>query len=170
MPTTYRLLHASDLHLSEVPYMVRNLQLAEGREKHPHWWQQAKNALLTGHDEDVLEAFAQFVYLYGPKGPAKDPLFDHVLITGDLATTGHVADLERGYRCLTSPGVRSLCSRGSQGLADQTIGFLTNHPDAMPGTHHRYQPQVTSLPGGTDFDQIFNDAGRVRVFWDKGQG
>ena len=57
MPTTYRILHASDLHLSEVPYMVRNLQLAEGREKHPHWWQQAQNALLAGHDEDVLEAF-----------------------------------------------------------------------------------------------------------------
>ncbi len=70
MPTTYRILHASDLHLSEVPYMVRNLQVAEGREKHPDWWQQAKNALLTGHDEDVLEAFAQFVYLYGPNGLA----------------------------------------------------------------------------------------------------
>jgi hypothetical protein len=170
MPTTYRILHASDLHLSEVPYMVRNLQLAEGREKHPQWWQQAKNALLTGHDEDVLEAFAQFVYLYGPKGPAKDPLFDHVLITGDLATTGYVADLERAYRFLTSPGVGAPWLGAHRGLPDPTIGFLANHLDAMPGNHDRYQPQVISLPGGTEFDLIFNDAQRIRVFWDKGQG
>src|SRR5947209_20602223 len=80
---TFRLLHVSDFHFAVCPRMIEfpdtpaALQvLAVGR----------GHLGPSSHDPDLAEAAARFLY----RQPNR---FDLVLVTGDLATTGHPADL-----------------------------------------------------------------------------
>jgi 3',5'-cyclic AMP phosphodiesterase CpdA len=175
VPATYRILHASDLHISHIPY-----SLGPGV-PNPHWTSQSNHRFLAGHDENVLEAFARFVYRYGFQnttndpnaGPgAKPPLFEHLFVTGDLAATGYPNDLERAYRFLTEFQAQTPqpWKNTSSKPEEPTIGFLRDRIDAMPGNHDRYLAGSLCSPGGTEFDTIFNDTARPRQFWVARQG
>lgn len=162
MPAVYRLLHVSDLHLSDIPY-----SFGFGH-PNPHWPTQSNLSLMTGHDELVLDALARFIYRYSRSSP---PLFERVFITGDLATTGHATDLERAYRLLTAAGNGSspwLHKRGNGEVP--TLGFVEPQIEAMPGNHDRYEANPTCFPGSGDFDAVFNDLARPRQFWKVQQG
>lgn len=91
--TTFRLLHASDLHLAVRPYQYGL----------PHsWWEviQFRRSPLevTSHDPDLQTAFAAFAASLPPDGID----YDLMVLSGDLATTGRSQDL--AARCSRRAG------------------------------------------------------------------
>lgn len=151
MSEPYRLLHASDLHLSNVPYSAGS--------RHPNWLSKLKRYKLIGHDDAVLRAFARFVYYYG----LQRNLFDIALLTGDLAKSGFRRDLQRALDFLTASPSNPATPVWVDHNNEPTIAFFPCA--AMPGNHDRYRRNAPLfMPGGTLFDQLFH------AFWQAGQG
>jgi 3',5'-cyclic AMP phosphodiesterase CpdA len=121
----YRLLHASDFHLSKVPYSAGS--------RNPSWLSKFKRYKLIGHDDAVLRAFARFVYYYG----LQRRLFDIALLTGDLATSGFRRDLQRALDFLTTTPSHPATPAWVDDNNEPTIAFF--RPAAMPGNHDRYR-------------------------------
>lgn len=151
MAEPYRLLHASDLHLSKVPYSAGS--------RNPGWLSKFKRYKLIGHDDAVLRAFARFVYYYG----RERRLFDLTLLTGDLATSGFRNDLQRALDFLTKAPTTPATPLWVDDDNEPTISFFPRA--AMPGNHDRYRrTPPLFMPGGTLFDHLFQQ------FWWAGQG
>ncbi len=151
MTEPYRLLHASDFHLSKIPYSA-------GPRK-PRVGSRIKRYKLIGHDDAVLRAFARFVYYYG----LQRQLFDIALLTGDLATSGFRNDLQRALDFLTTTPTNPATPAWIDDNNEPTIAFFRRA--AMPGNHDRYRRiPFSCMPGGTLFDNLFQN------FWWVGQG
>ena len=156
-----RLLHASDFHLAQTPYWAgtsSNYWLA----RLTRWWKQ------TSHDPLVLAAFVRWVW-QNWQDPNGHRLFDALLLTGDLATTGAPADLQaaRAFVDANAVGGTYLTPAGQP-----TLDFFNPHRplDLLPGNHDRYHSGLSLyLPGGRVFDQVFCPPAPQRRFWCAGQ-
>jgi hypothetical protein len=140
----FRILHASDLHMGAVP-------------KRPgKYWHQAS------HHPAPLKAIADFAN-------ANRTALNGVLLTGDLATTGALRDLEAAYDFCTAAAANPAVSQTPAG--DPTLvhwrqaGLL----DLLPGNHDRFRSKrYLYRPGGTVFDQVFC-AGPAPRLWHQGR-
>ena len=112
---------------------------------------------LVSHDKIVLRAFAIFAHNIRKT-------IDAMIITGDLATTGNLTDLQAAYEFLTAPaGQRSYLTAVGEPTLSEWMGPPINPNqrqllDILPGNHDRYRPGLRCLPGGTVFDARFSPA------------
>jgi 3',5'-cyclic AMP phosphodiesterase CpdA len=117
--------------------------------------------VVTSHDALVADAFARFLYVHCPTPRSPRP-FDRLLITGDLATSGHTRDLQRAQDLLDAPAA-GLGFRTASG--EPTLSFLPPICEILPGNHDRYRGGLRfGRPGGTRFDAVFV------ARWTAGQG
>lgn len=142
----FRLLHASDLHLSQVPDPL-DLSGSFGPEDPP--------AHFGGHDASLIKGLARFTH-------EQEASLDAILLGGDLAATGSEGDLSRAKEFVDgTPGaVPWLTDRGQPtlgGLPDPGRIFV------LPGNHDRYATATTPT-GGRAFDRVFAHR------WVAGQG
>ena len=103
------------------------------------------NVFLTGRNEKAL---AEVAYREGAQ-------IEGVIVTGDLATTGHKSDLQAAYdffrqRNGTNPYLTS--------NNEPTLNSPRNLDlYLIPGNHDRFDWKRLLMPGGTDFDVTFSD-------------
>src|SRR6516165_2379679 len=108
MPT-FRLLHASDLHLAVMPYQIGL----------PDPWRDVVRRRrspkeVSSHDPDVVTALELFV-----ADPPDEDGYDVLVLSGDLATTGTMDDLNEARRVVT--GLASLGPPDSAGHAPEVV-------------------------------------------------
>jgi 3',5'-cyclic AMP phosphodiesterase CpdA len=147
---TFHLLHVSDLHIAVRPRMVgfpdwKSLPQLPG----------GKTGVLapSSYDPFLVEAVARWL----DRHPNR---FDLVLVTGDLATTGHPADLALAHDYLFAPVASAYWSQTGQ--ATLQVGRVPLC--IMPGNHDRYEGWYLG-PGGAEFDATFGQKG-----WSAAQG
>lgn len=165
MMALFRLLHASDFHIAQTPYWAGefvNPRLA----RLTRFWRQ------KSHDPFVLKAFAQWVWWNGGFAPDSGGLmFDAILLTGDMATTGDIADLHEARGFVDNPPYNGgfLTPAGKP-----TIAFANDYHfiSVLPGNHDRYRSGFSFyLPGGTAFDSVFcPGAAKGKPYWCVKQG
>jgi 3',5'-cyclic AMP phosphodiesterase CpdA len=151
--TTFRLLHASDLHFYRREHTVglpdSLPRLIKGE---IGLW--GVN-LVSSHDLPLAEALAHFAYVNRAG-------LDAVVLTGDLATTGDVEDL-----ALARLFVSATPAEGDYQTPDgfPTLAAADLPVLLLPGNHDRYGKWYKLFPpGGTNFDALFGD------YWGAGQG
>ncbi len=101
----------------------------------------------------------------------KAPQFDAILLTGDMATTGDIADLQESHKFVDEqPYIGTyLTPSGKPTIAFANPYHLIN---LLPGNHDRYRSGISLyLPGATVFDSVFcPGAGIGRPYWCEKQG
>lgn len=187
-----KILHASDLHISlykQLRSPVDRLQdlvdpwdmsLSGMREKLPVmesfitlWW---KKMAASSYNPEVLAALAEFIYENArakldetgnkimEEGEGK---LDAVVLTGDLATTGSLDDIDRVAKFLaaaSSPKCRHRSDesdyRGATlSAVNVPIVFLPGNHDRFIATRnlHKNKYPIFFYPGGTHFDRELRD-------------
>ena len=146
---TFRLLQISDLHMAVRPYMIG----------FPDWKylpQYPSGTPVLGpssHDPDLTEGAARWLYQHANR-------YDAVLVSGDLATTGHPADLAIAHNYLFAPAAAGYLSQ-AQTPTLQAAGVPLC---LFAGNHDRFDGYLMT-PGGRQFDTAFGQNG-----WSAGQG
>jgi 3',5'-cyclic AMP phosphodiesterase CpdA len=157
--THFRILHASDFHLAVRPFQTA-WQVIRSWFAETEWlsllmedgWGERFRSLapFDSYDPDILEAFLDFVWQ-----PPEE--YDVLLLSGDLATTGSAADLQRARQLLLA----------SVAEERTTLAGLPSPVALMPGNHDRFGPNQAGLrlavPGDRTFDSVFPE-------WRAGQG
>jgi 3',5'-cyclic AMP phosphodiesterase CpdA len=144
----FRLLHASDFHIAQFPYWA-------GTPTNPWLAPLTRLWRQQSHDPFVQEAFAEWVWSNGGFATADGTYFDAILLTGDMATTGEVVDLQEAYRFVDDAPLFGGYLTPTQ---KPTLGFAKGQIDLslLPGNHDRYRSGYSLyLPGGTTFDTVF---------------
>jgi hypothetical protein len=170
MMALFRLLHASDFHIARTPYWA-------GTPANPWLARLTRVWRQRSHDPFVLEAFAQWLlwnggFSIGPEfETGNGPLFDAILLTGDMATTGELADLREAYDFVDAqPNFGGYLSAAGK----PTIAFANPNRlvKLIPGNHDRFRSALSLyLPGGTTFDSVFcPSAGNGNPYWCGNQG
>lgn len=163
MTTSFRILHLSDLHFGQDADRlaspveergIRSLRAGLASRFSGNWIHPAT------HSTAGSRALARFVLeeIIERKRP------DLIFVSGDLATTGSVADLKSASSFLgPHSGGRWVNSDDSARLVSNGVPI-----SALPGNHDRYRPYL--LPGGTNFEAMFagmwkscTQSGRVAV-------
>jgi hypothetical protein len=127
MPT-FRLLQASDFHISAMPYIC-----------------------LLGHSATHAQVLAR--YLAG-----NSRRFDAVFVTGDLSQSGMKKDLTASHNFIFSPVGISPNGAKRKFLTQSgavTLGGVNRPLAIMPGNHDRYRRFSYGTPGGVYFDTTF---------------
>ncbi len=161
----FRLLHASDLHIAQTPYWA-------GTPANPWLARLTRVWRQKSHDPFVLRAFAQWIWWNGGFASGSGgPRFDTILLTGDLATTGDMADLQEAYKFIDDvPRVGTYLTAAGK----PTIAFVNPHHlvSLLPGNHDRYRTGFSFyLPGGRVFDTVFCPGpGQGNPYWCQRQG
>lgn len=150
----FRIVQISDLHFAQYP---KTIGVADARFRdlvglYPHI------GYTSSHDPSVARATANFLFdfetIFG------DP-FNLILVSGDVATTGSSADLNRAYEFFnTSPVGRGFVNAKKEA----TLGRWREKVFLLPGNHDRFSAPRWFLPGNAAFDAVFN------AFWSAGQG
>lgn len=148
MSVVFRLVHLSDLHFSTTPNRLPSPvqtgrltavfeALVEGHRG--NWFRPAS------HSTRAARAVAR--YLATKIIPEESP--DVLVVTGDLAATGAVSDLEAARDYLSG-------SVGAWQNADQEPRLAPgdSHLQVLPGNHDRYH-KGTLFPGATGFEMVF---------------
>jgi 3',5'-cyclic AMP phosphodiesterase CpdA len=107
--------------------------------------------IASSYNSGALDCLCNFV-------EDEEDNLDAIIITGDLATTGFDADLEKGRIFLEGTG-----------LFEQTISHAKAPKMLLPGNHDRYIYTGRGFlfaPGGTRFDQILQNhwSGPIRAY------
>lgn len=148
----FRVLHASDLHFSTVPYQV-GLPDWLFRPSLARFLRQGHSASVSSQDSDVVDALASFAY-HNRQG------YDVILLSGDLAATGGPGDLDQARRFIEAPPVQGYLGQDQQPTLQATVKEIA----LLPGSHDRFgRPSSVYPPGDTRFDAAF---GR---YWSVGQ-
>jgi 3',5'-cyclic AMP phosphodiesterase CpdA len=134
----FRLLHASDFHISQAPFSFGQVKPVGIRKALQYMFQ-------TGHNDQCLAAFAHYVNrVKNEEEKKKTSLIHGYIFTGDLAATGYNRDLSRAFDFLT------------QSNSDNQIGMIQNQIGLVPGNHDRYGRGLFHLePGGQVFVKPF---------------
>ena len=140
MSATFRFIHFSDPHLAIEPRRFNALALARRKpflqlDTFKRLGSSRLNQLRNPSTfmPEILHAAARFLLEYSD-------IVDAVMFTGDLATTGMMADLEVAsrYTMPASPG-KFRSSQGHVTLCQDGVDFY-----AIPGNHDRYQDNLGS--------------------------
>jgi 3',5'-cyclic AMP phosphodiesterase CpdA len=185
MMATVRILHASDLHISVYKnerspvdkfsdlHMQGNLNLWTlsklGREAYKSFRQKMT---ASSYSPQLLKYLAHFIYYQARRKVTEDGLLieqegpekiDAVILTGDLATTGNLNDIQKVKRFLTAdfnPKYPYISRR-----QEATLSALKIPVWYFPGNHDRFVPTrewvwINKLPfpkffdpGGLEFDK-----------------
>ncbi len=154
---TFRILHASDLHIYRrqktfgLPDCLDALIAGQ-----LSWSDLLENGdLVSSYEGNLTEALANFAYVN------RDGL-DAIVVSGDIATTGEVEDLTIARDFLTATPASGYHT--ADGKATLKAGGI---PVALvPGNHDRFGPlEFVFRPGNTTFDAVFRDGG----YWTAGQ-
>jgi 3',5'-cyclic AMP phosphodiesterase CpdA len=144
---TFKLLHASDLHLATTPYRAGAVIAGWVAKHKPKML--SRPWLQISHEPNTMRAFAVLAH-------AIQPEIDALIITGDLATTGRRVDLNAAYSYLTDKAVGGTPFT-SAGKPTLSAYVLRKRLDILPGNHDRYRSSAMLYrPGGTVFDQVFS--------------
>lgn len=187
-----RILHASDLHISVYERLRSPLDLlgdlddpldmsARGVADKQRLlknlikaWREKRAA--SSYDPKALHALAEFIYENAKRKldadgkeitEEGDGKLDAVIITGDLATTGSVDDVEMVEKFLSAEFDPRVPHRSVEGdYRRATLSAVTIPILCLPGNHDRFVPTldlyrhkypIFFAPGGTEFDlQIAN--------------
>lgn len=165
MMALFRLLHASDFHIAQTPYWA-------GEPANPWLARLTRLWRQRSYDPHVLDAFAQWVWWNGGFAPVSGNLqFDAILLTGDLATTGNIVDLQQAYEFVDNLPIPGTYRTPA---GKPTIAFANNSKliSLLPGNHDRYRSGLSFyLPGSTAFDSVFcPGAGIGNDYWCAKQG
>lgn len=152
--TSVRILHASDLHISSVSNITSPFDhFTPGTV----FDAVVEKMLVSTYDPAVLLRLVDFIH----KQVAKRGL-DAVLLTGDIATTGDIDDLNKALDFIQAAPDPRLLSLTSE--KEPTLGNLRIPIWLLPGNHDRYKVgpryKMSGLiyaPGGKDFDVVFED-------------
>jgi hypothetical protein len=155
------LLHASDLHFSTVARCVG--AIPDFLPARRHSFRGRLNTVST-HNDDAADALAYFVCNYQRDYGQQ---LDTIVLSGDLACRGHLADLNAARDFITTPATQGHLSMTGQPTLNSTPAPIV----IIPGNHDRFG-QVplyhVSLPlcppGDTTFDAVFSQE------WGAGQG
>lgn len=147
---TFRLLHVSDLHMG---VRARVVGFPDSLSMQPY--PAGTPALLapSSYDPHLTDAAARWMYRHAG-------LYDVILVTGDLATSGNPADLRVASGYLFDPvniGYLSQAGTATLQAAGTPIYIL-------PGNHDRFDGWYLG-PGGVEFDAVFG-----QTCWAAGQG
>lgn len=161
----FDVVHASDLHFGAEPNRLTSpledplgwadviardgRQNAGGRRRFFRWRHPAS------HDEEVFERFADRI----TQIEASDGI-DLVVLSGDIATTGHTNDLAAAVDALTAPfatAARPYLSPDGR----PTLGARVGEIIVIPGNHDRFRPN-TLLPGNQNFEASFGQFWRAQ--------
>src|SRR5580704_7639784 len=130
--TTFRLLHASDLHLALKPYQYG---LPDS------WWDvvrfRCSPSLVSSQDPDLVKAF----FVFASTMPPDDIDYDILVLSGDLATTGQWADLQ-----VARAFIEGVAAGGAPPTFD--LPSLDGHPGTVkliPGNHDRFGPPPSGV-------------------------
>lgn len=144
----FRLLHASDLHLSQTPDPLGLSATFGPREPPAHF---------GGHDASLIKGLAWFSHEHQTG-------LDAILLGGNLAATGSEGDVARAREFVAGTGATGevpwLTDRGHPTLGG---ALEPRRIFVLPGNHDRYQNATTPI-GGRAFDRVFADS------WMAGQG
>lgn len=174
----FRILHASDLHIALAPSITAS--------RRPTWWDRVRaffnwlahltlvrplvrlydlllgswqgfpQVALDGHDQVILESFADFAL-------RREECYDLLLLSGDLATTGRPDDLEAARDFFEAPCIGQRSYRTAEGVERKpTLSAITKEKIAiLPGNHDRYGPYryfgLTAPPGSRLFERYFGE-------------
>ena len=124
----FTFLQISDLHLSTAP----NRKNLLGYNSPPSYKSAGLNtkynwhALPSSYDVDLAEAVARYAYQH-------KSLYQGIIISGDLATTGTDLDLQAAHDFINLPAELWTSAKGTP-----TIGGLGKRLIIIPGNHDRY--------------------------------
>jgi predicted phosphodiesterase len=143
-----RILHASDLHIAEQENVTSPVdRFTPGTIRDAV----VNRMLASSHNSSVLLHLAKFAYQQAQSG-----LLDAVLLTGDIATTGSAADLQRALDFVHAPvqvGLGWLTRSREPSLSEVNAPIYL-----LPGNHDRFVAKPYGyVPGGTQFDVVFKD-------------
>jgi DNA repair exonuclease SbcCD nuclease subunit len=145
--TSFSLLHVTDLHIAIPP---EDNSLGQRT-----IWRSREYLYPSCANRYALEAIAEFIW-------HRRAQFDLVLLTGDLADDGQQRNLSAALRFVASaPDQRWFTSQLSPTLDAARPGAAPFF--VIPGNHDRFKG-TRRLPGGSTFDQIFED------YWPVGFG
>lgn len=162
-----RILHASDLHISQNPFTTSALDyISSGM----YWDAMSSRTLVSSYNPAILYHLAEFIYdnyLHSTPAPV-----DAIILTGDIATTGMKGDLEMALRFVEGPQ-----SGADPLMCASLIPTLASAAEAdahrtgsnkiplwlLPGNHDRLRkltppsgmPDIFYLPCGKEFEMIF---------------
>lgn len=161
----FRLLHASDFHIAQTPYWA-------GEPTNPWLARLTRLGRQKSYDPSVLDAFAKWIWWNGGFAPDSGPLpFDAILLTGDMAATGDIVDLQEAYGFVDNPPAIG-SYRTPAGKPTLAFAQKFNLIRLLAGNHDRYRSGFSFyLPGGTVFDSVFcPGAGGGNNYWCEKQG
>ena len=152
--TSVRILHASDLHISSASNITSPFDhFTPGT----LFDAVVEKMLVSTYDPAVLLRLADFIHAQAARGA-----LDAVLLTGDIATTGDIDDLNKALDFIEAtpdPRLPSLTTEKAP-----TLGGLDIPVWLLPGNHDRYKvgPRYTMsgliyAPGGEEFDAVFEE-------------
>jgi DNA repair exonuclease SbcCD nuclease subunit len=151
----FRFLHVSDLHIGASPEKIGLLPLARsGFRISGH----SGAASVSSHNQAMLEGLALLVW-------RESKFLDGVLITGDLATTGRLADVRAAYDFVNEPRSNSVpyLSNARKPTLNNSANFDVY---LVPGNHDRFGGKRL-LPASDNFDKVFASSNRAN--WPVGQ-
>jgi hypothetical protein len=152
-----RILHCSDLHLSDRPYRYGLPDVLD------NWVQHGLPPLaaisrVSSQDPDIVRALAEFAV-------TNSSGYDVLLVSGDIATTGSDADLQRAASLFEAPAITAGFLTGQDA---PTIQPLQNKLALIPGNHDRFGPATAGAlgysPGSKNFERFFSP------FWNAAHG
>jgi 3',5'-cyclic AMP phosphodiesterase CpdA len=110
-----------------------------------------------------LHAFADFAH-------HNRAAFDAVLVSGDLAVSGDVADLNAAYQFYTAAAANPHVPRTPSGEPTLVHLAQADKVELLPGNHDRFRPaNHLYRPGSRVFDRVFCPK-TGKQFWCAGQG
>jgi 3',5'-cyclic AMP phosphodiesterase CpdA len=174
-----KILHASDLHISQVEktrspkdawYDVNKRFSLESIQKMfesiggVRNYYKARRAPASSYQSSILEKFAGFAYENSKKfdaaGAVTGGCLDAVVLTGDLATTGTENDINLVRRFLQAPSTEYPFYLNDEN-GDGTLGALQIPVGFLPGNHDRFEPTLESAwsAPGANPGRFYNPGG-----------
>ncbi len=151
----FRLLHASDLHLSRAPFQVGIPDSLEAvlRAIRMGRWPGGRIRAVSSHHPDIAREFARCAY-------SLRDFIDAIVLTGDLATTGDGRDLRRAHTFIDAPAANGhLAADG-----EATLKGAGKDVVILPGNHDRFEALFPYAAGNLEFDDVF------QTYWRAKQG
>lgn len=156
---TYRLLHLSDLHVAEEPDRLHFLCMSAPRVLGNNIFvksgsQQASPSLVgqASHSRAVSRHLARWFFDQTHVGNVLSNDVHLTLISGDIATTGRIEDLQAARAYLTGPGIVDEPFITSSGRP--TLSLSADRVALLPGNHDRYHDNWAT-PGNGLFENVF---------------
>lgn len=180
---TLRILHASDLHISEFENLRSPIDhfadlrdpsrtilrgVFKGFRTLPELTSHVRKRLASSYSSEPLLALSKFIYQNGRRksageGAQSADALDAVILTGDIATTGEIEDIEQAARFLKARANPRIPYKAvEEEYRGATLSRAGIPIIVLPGNHDRYEETwewrgkvpIVFKPAGTNFDKV----------------